>query len=119
MSDVLDLLEKALEVHRREVVEATTELLEGLMATDRQVRDVRLKSGCGGAVLVSVGNVTARLSVPSAPQALALRQLCRRGPVTLALALPLDDGRALLGFSGTDEDVLVSTRVTSAGHVQT
>jgi len=91
---------------------ATEELLDGLMATDRRVLDVRLESGGGGAVLVTIDNVTVRLAVPSAPQALALRDLRQQGPVSLALAIPLDDGRALLGFSGRDEDVLVSTRLT-------
>ena len=110
MSPVLDLFEKALEAHRREAVHATAELLDGLMATDRLVRDVRLRRE--GAVLVRVGELTVRLAMPSVPQALALRELHRCGPVTLALAMALDDGRALLGFSGADEDVLVSTRVT-------
>ena len=109
MSPVLDLLEKALEAHRHEAVQATAELLDDLMATDRQVRDVRRWSD--GAVVVGVGDVTVRLAMPSVPQAMALRELRRRGPVTLALAMTLDDGRALLGFSGADEDVLVSTRV--------
>jgi hypothetical protein len=113
-SPALDLLEKALDAHRREAVQATTELCHGLMATDRQVRDVRLRGGSGGAVLVGVGNVTVRLAMPSLPQALALHELRRRGQVTLALAMALDDGRALLGFSGADEDVLVSTRVKQA-----
>ena len=111
MSPVLDLFEQALEAHHRETRQATTERLDGLMATDRQVRDVRLERGGGGAVLVTVGNVGVRLAVPAAPQAMALRDLRGRGPVTLVLAMPLDDGRALLGFSGPDEDVLVSTRV--------
>ena len=111
MSSVLALLDRAMEAHHREARQATTELLDGLMSTDRRVRAVRLKSGGGGGVLVSVGNVTVRLAVPSARQAMALRELQRRGPVTLALAMPLDDGRAMLGFSGPDEDVLVSTRV--------
>ena len=114
MSSALDVLGKAIEAHRREQVQATAELLDGLMATDRQVRDVRLRGGDGGAVLVGVGNVTVRLAMPSVLQAMALHELHRRGPVTLALAMALDDGRALLGFSGVDEDVLVSTRVKQA-----
>jgi hypothetical protein len=32
----------------------------------------------------------------------------------LAMGLALDDGRAMLGFSGVDEDVLISTRVSWA-----
>jgi hypothetical protein len=114
VSPVLELLEKALEAHRRESAEETAELLRGLMATDRQVHGVRLDDRNGGAVLIGVGNVTVRLAMPSSPQAMALRDLRRRGPVTLAMAMPLDDGRAMLGFSGIDEDVLVSTRVKRA-----
>ena len=112
MSAVLTLFERALEAHHQEARLATEVLLDGLMATDRRVRDVRLERGGGGAVLVTVDNVTVRLAVPSAHQAMALRELRRRGPVVLALALPLEDGRAMLGFSGPDEDVLVSTRLT-------
>ena len=114
MSPVLALFDRALEAHRREAIQATTELLQGLMATDRRVGNVRLTNGGGGALLVSVGNVTVQLAMPSRPQAMALRELRRRGPVTLAMALPLDDGRAMLGFSGADEDVLISTRVGTA-----
>ena len=111
MSSVLTLFERALEAHHQEARQATEALLDGLMATDRRVRDVRLERGGGGAVLVTVDNVTVRLAVPSASQALALRELRQRGQVSLAMAMPLDDGRALLGFSGPDEDVLVSTRL--------
>jgi hypothetical protein len=113
VSDVLALLDRAQAAHRRETVEATAELVDGLLGTDRVVRDVRIPPR-GGFVLVSVENVTARLAVPSPGQARALRALWLRGPVTLALGLVLDDGRAMLGFSGPDEDVLVSTRVDPA-----
>ena len=65
-------------------------------------------------MLVTVDDATIRLAMPSADQALALRDLWRRGPVALAMGLALDDGRAMLGFSGVDEDVLVSTRVGRA-----
>jgi hypothetical protein len=112
VSAVLTLFERALDAHHQEARLATEALLEGLMATDRQVLDVRLERGGGGAVLVTIDNVTVRLAVPSAHQAMALRDLRQNGPVSLALAMPLDDGRALLGFSGPDEDVLVSTRLT-------
>ena len=111
MSAVLTLFERALEAYHQEARQATGELLDGLMATDRRVLDVRLEGGGGGAVLVTIDNVTVRLAVPSAHQAMALRDLRQQGPVSLALAMPLDDGRALLGFSGPDEDVLVSTRL--------
>lgn len=111
MSDVLELLDRAHQAHRREAVAATVALLDDLLARNRQVSDVRIKPGIG-ALLVTVDDATIRLAMPSATQSLALRELCRRGPVVLAMGLALDDGRALLGFSGVDEDVLISTRIT-------
>ena len=114
MSEVLELLDVAHLAHRREAVRATVALLDELLARDRQVRDVRVKHGVG-ALLVTVGDATIRLAMPSAAQSRALRELHRRGPVVLAMGLALDDGRAMLGFSGADEDVLVSTRVRWAG----
>ena len=111
MSDVLELLDQAHRAHRREAVCATVALLDELLARDRQVRDVRIKPGVG-ALMVTVDDATIRLAMPSASQSMALRDLCRRGPVVLAMGLALDDGRALLGFSGVDEDVLISTRVS-------
>lgn len=111
MSDVLELLDRAHQAHRREAVAATVALLDDLLARNRQVSDVRIKPGIG-ALLVTVDDATIRLAMPSATQSLALRELCRRGPVVLAMGLALDDGRALLGFSGVDEDILISTRIT-------
>ena len=111
MSDVLELLDRAHQAHRREAVAATVALLDDLLARNRRVSDVRIKPGIG-ALLVTVDDATIRLAMPSATQSLALRELCRRGPVVLAMGLALDDGRALLGFSGVDEDVLISTRIT-------
>ena len=111
MSDHLELLERAQLAHRREAVRATVALLDKLLAGDRRVRDVRHKRGVA-AVMITVDDATIRLAMPSATQSLALRELCRRGPVVLALGLALDDGRAMLGFSGVDEDVLISTRVS-------
>ena len=113
MSHVLELIDRAHLAHRREAVGATVALLDELLAGDRQVRDVRHKRGVG-AVMITVGDATIRLAMPSATQSLALRELCRRGPVVLAMGLALDDGRAMLGFSGVDEDVLISTRVSWA-----
>ena len=113
MSDVLGLLDQAHRAHRREAVSATVALLDDLLARDRQVLDVRVKPGVG-ALMVTVDDATIRLAMPSATQSLALRELCRRGPVVLAMGLALDDGRAMLGFSGVDEDVLISTRVSWA-----
>lgn len=113
MSDVLGLLDQAHRAHQREAVSATVALLDDLLARDRQVFDVRVKPGVG-ALMVTVDDATIRLAMPSATQSLALRELCRRGPVVLALGLALDDGRAMLGFSGVDEDVLISTRVSWA-----
>lgn len=111
MSAVLELLDRAHQAHRREVVYATVELLDELLAGDRRVRDVRIRPG-RGVLMVTVGDATIRLAMPSAAQSLALRELCRRGAVVLAMGLALDDGRAMLGFSGADEDVLISTRVS-------
>jgi Trp operon repressor len=110
VSEVLELFDEAHLAHRREAVGATVALLDDLLARNRQVRDVRIKPGVG-VLLVTMDDATIRLAMPSAPQSLALRELHRRGPVVLALGLALDDGRAMLGFSGVDEDVLVSTRV--------
>jgi hypothetical protein len=110
VSAVLELLDQAHRAHRQEAVVATVALLDELLARDRRVRDVRIKPGLG-VLLVTVDDATIRLAMPSATQSLALRELCRRGPVVLAMGLALDDGRALLGFSGVDEDVLISTRV--------
>ena len=117
MTDVLGLLDQAHLAHQREAIRATVALLDDLLARDRQVLDVRVKPGVG-ALMVTVDDATIRLAMPSATQSLALRELCRRGPVVLALGLALDDGRAMLGFSGVDEDVLISTRVNWAvsGH---
>ena len=89
------------------------ELADGLLATDRVVRAVRV-DGRGRSVAVTIGNITVRLSIASGGQGLALRSLYERGEVTLALALPLEDGRIMLGFAGFDEDVLVSARVAAA-----
>ena len=117
MSDVLDLFDRAHAAHRLGGRAREAALLEDLLSRDREVRDVRLKPGAGGgAVMVTVGDATIRLVTTSAGQACALRDLVQRGPVTLAMGLALDDGRAMLGFSGVDEDVLVSTRV-SARHL--
>jgi Trp operon repressor len=113
MSDVLELLDHAHAAHRRETVDATVALLSELLAGDRTVRAVRLKPRVG-AVMVTLGHATISLAMPSTNQALALRDLRRRGPVVLAMGIALDDGRAMLGFSGVDEDVLVSTRVRVA-----
>lgn len=115
MSGVLELLDEAHQAQRREAVRATAALLEELLDRDRQVRDVRIKPGVG-ALLVTVDDATVRLAMPSASQSLALRDLCSRGPVVLAMGLALDDGRAMLGFSGVDEDVLISTRVRWGAH---
>ena len=111
MSDHLELLEQAQLGHRRDAVRATVALLDEVLAGDRKVRDVRHKRGVA-AVMITVDDATIRLAMPSATQSLALRELCQRGPVVLALGLALDDGRAMLGFSGVDEDVLISTRVS-------
>ena len=111
MSAVLELLDQAHRAHRREAVQATVALLDELLARDRRVRDVRITPG-GGVLTVTVGSATISLVMPSAGQSLALRELRRRGPVVLAMGLALDDGRAMLGFSGVDEDVLISTRVS-------
>ena len=113
MSDVLGLFDRARAAHRRESVNATVALLTDLLGGNGEVRDIRIKSGAG-AVTVSLDYATIRLAMPSAGQGLALRDLWQRGPVTLAMGLALDDGRAMLGFSGVDEDVLVSTRVSRA-----
>ena len=96
MSDVLELLDQAHRAHRREAVGATVALLDELLARDRQVRDVRIKPGVG-ALMVTVDDATIRLAMPSASQSMALRELCRRGPVVLAMGLALYDVRALLG----------------------
>ena len=88
------------------------ELADGLLATDRVVRAVRV-DGRGRSVAVTVDNITVRLAIASVGQGRALRSLCERGEVTLALALPLEDGRIMLGFAGSDEDVLVSARVAA------
>ena len=111
MSDVLALLDEAHAAHRQETVRATVALLDELLELNREVREIRIKPGVG-AVTVTVDEATIRLSMPSTNQSLALRDLWRRGRVTLAMGLALDDGRAMLGFSGVDEDVLVSTRVS-------
>ena len=113
MSDILDLLDRAQAAHRRESVHATVVLLNDLLDRDREVRDLWIKPGAG-AVMVTMDDSTIRLAMPSAGQGLALRELWQRGPVTLAMGLALDDGRAMLGFSGVGEDVLVSTRVSRA-----
>jgi hypothetical protein len=111
MTDVLELLDRAHAAHRQEAVDATIALLTELLARKREVREIRIKPGAG-AVLVSVDDATIRLAVPSTNQSLALRDLWRRGPVTLAMGIALDDGRAMLGFSGVDEDVLITTRIS-------
>jgi hypothetical protein len=113
MSDVLGLLDEARAAHRQETVDATVALLTELLARDRTVREVRVKPGVG-AVSVAVQHATLRLAMPSTNQAMALRDLWRRGPVVLAMGIALDDGRAMLGFSGVDEDVLISTRIRLA-----
>ena len=110
MSAVLELVDRAHQAHRREAVHATVALLDELLARDRRVRDVRIKPGLG-VLMVTLGDATIRLAMPSATQSLALRELCRRGAVVLAMGLALDDGRAMLGFSCVDEDILISTRV--------
>ncbi len=113
MSYVLDLLDRAHAAHRQEFVQATVALLTDLLGRNREVRDIWVKSGAS-AVMVTVGDATIRLVMTSAGQGLALRDLWQRGPVTLAMGLALDDGRAMLGFSGVDEDILVSTRISRA-----
>jgi hypothetical protein len=65
-------------------------------------------------VSVTVEDATIRLTMPPTNQAMALLDLWRRGPVVLAMGIALDDGRAMLGFSGVDEDVLISTRIRLA-----
>ena len=114
MSDVRDLLDRAHATHRRNTVQATVALLNDLLSRNREVRDIRIMPGADAA-MVTVADATIRLAMPSAGQGLALRELWERGPVTLAMGLALDDGRAMLGFSGVDEDVLVSTRISRAG----
>ncbi len=113
MNDVLDLLDRAHAAHRQETVRATAALLDELLVQGREVRDIRIRAGVG-AVVVTVDDARIRLAMPSAGQAMALRELWQRGPVTLAMGIALEDGRAMLGFSGVDEDVLVSTRVSRA-----
>ena len=92
---------------------ATVALLDDLLGRSTEVRDIWIKPGAGE-VLVTVDDATIHLAMPSAGQGLALGDLWQRGPVTLAMGLALDDGRAMLGFSGVDEDVLVSTRISRA-----
>jgi hypothetical protein len=111
MTDVLKLLDRAHAAHRQEAVRATVDLLTELLAQDREVREIQIKRGVG-AVLVTVDDATIRLAMPSTNQSLALRDLRWRGPVMLAMGIALDDGRALLGFSGVDEDVLIMTRIS-------
>ena len=113
MSDFLELLDRAQAAHRQKAVDGTVALLTDLLDRDREVRDIWIKPGAG-AVMVTLDDATIRLVMPSAGQALALRELWQSGPVTLAMGIALDDGRAMLGFSGADEDVLVSTRVSLA-----
>ena len=113
MSDYLELLDRAHAAHRQKAVDGTVALLTDLLGRNREVRDIWIKPGAG-AVMVTVDDATIRLVMPSAGQGLALRDLWQRGPVTLAMGMALDDGRAMLGFSGVDEDVLVSTRVSLA-----
>jgi hypothetical protein len=110
MTDVLQLLDRAHAAHREEAVHATVTLLTELLARKRQVREIRIKPGVG-AVLVTMEDATIRLAMPSTNQSKALRDLWRRGPVMLAMGIALDDGRAMLGFSGVDEDVLITTRI--------
>jgi hypothetical protein len=110
MTDVLELFDLAHLAHRREAVRATVALLDDLLARGRQVHDLRTGSR-DGTLTLAVDDARIRLAMPSAAQSQALRDLCRRGPVVLALGLALDDGRAMLGFSGVDEDLLISTRV--------
>jgi hypothetical protein len=113
MTDVLELLDQAHAAQRQEAVTATVELLTELLAREREVREIRIKRGVG-AVLVTVHDATIRLAMPSTNQSRALRDVWRRGPVRLAMGIALDDGRAMLGFSGVDEDVLVTTRICRA-----
>jgi hypothetical protein len=113
MSDFLELLDRAQAAHRQQTVDATVALLTDLLDRNREVSDISIKPGAG-AVMVTLDDATIRLVMPSAGQALALRELWQSGPVTLAMGIALDDGRAMLGFSGADEDVLVSTRVSLA-----
>jgi hypothetical protein len=113
MTDVLELLDQAHAAHRQEAVTATVALLTELLARKREVREIRIKPGAG-AVLVSMHDATIRLAMPSTNQSRAIRDLWRRGPVLLAMGLALDDGRAMLGFSGVDEDVLITTRISRA-----
>jgi hypothetical protein len=110
---LLALLDRAGELQREEMAQATVELVDGLLATDRSVRRVQVDV-LRRCVAVTIGNVIVRLAVTSAGQALALRQLCQEGDVQLALGLVLDDGRAMLGFSGPEEDVLVTARIDAA-----
>jgi hypothetical protein len=113
MTNVLELLDRAHAAHRQEAVHANVELLTVLLAQKREVREVRVKPGVGAA-LVTMDDATIRLAMPSTNQSLALRDLCGRGPVVLAMGIALDDGRAMLGFSGVDEDVLITTRISLA-----
>jgi hypothetical protein len=113
MTDMLELLDRAHAAHRQEAVDATAALLTELLARKREVYEIRIKPGVG-AVLVTVHDATIRLAMPSTNQSKALHDLWRRGPVMLAMGIALDDGRAMLGFSGVDEDVLISTRISRA-----
>jgi|SRR3954452_14084436 len=113
MTDVLRLWHHAHALHRREAVDATVVLLAEVLDQDRAVRDIQVKAG-RGAVMVTMDDARLRLVMPSVTQAMALRDLWHQGPVTLAMGIALDDGRAMLGFSGPDEDVLVSARVSRA-----
>lgn len=107
------ILDLASEIQQQAAVVAVDELAAGLLATDRVVRDLRVDAR-RPSVAITIDNVTVRLGIASVGQALALRELRGRGEVSLELALPLEDGRIMLGFSGTGEDVLISARVSAA-----
>lgn len=110
---LLGLLDQARAAHRRETTEAALDLVDGLLATDRSLRRISLDAK-RPSVAVTIENVTVRLAVASPGQLLALRELSRKGDVRLALGLVLDDGRAMLGFSGESEDVLITARIAEA-----
>jgi hypothetical protein len=90
---------------RREQVAEMESLMRRLLFTDRIVRALEVDDE-RGSVLLTVGELTVRASVPAPQQWLEAEYAAALGILRLAATAPINDGQMMIGFRAAGIPIL-------------